>query len=299
MFKDIVRHGRLITQGFDNASAVAFIPWLKHFPNKGISKIKEGVAIRDKFVSKTLQEHQNSFDPNNLRDFTDALINEFSKEMSADNKVQALLTNANMEMILADLYLAGSETTTTTLHWSIAYLATWPEVQHKIAEERNLIIGGRQPRLEDRGKLPYFEATIHEVLRFSSLVPLGVPHKTTCNTIFGGQNIPQGTQVLFNQWAIHHDEREWKNPELFKPERWLEEDGSLIPVKNRSYMPFGVGRRSCIGEALAKVELFLFLSNFLYRYEVKQTPGAPPDLDGIFTVTFSPKPFRVVLKRWP
>ena len=296
-FLDIVRHGKLITQGMDNASAVAFIPWLRFFPNEGISKLKEGVAIRDAILSRKLREHRETLDPNNLRDFTDALINELSKETDADSKVQKLLTDMNMEMILADLFVAGAETTTTTLHWSIAYLVTWPEVQQKIAEERKRVIGDRQPCLKDRGNLPYFEATIQEVMRLSSLVPLGVPHKTTCDTTFGGQRVPKGTQVWFNQWALHYDEREWTNPELFKPERWLEADGNLVHGKNKSFLPFGAGRRVCIGEALAKVELFLFLANILYRYEIKQAPEGSPNLEGMLAITYSPKPYRVILKK--
>lgn len=297
-FMDIVRHAKLLVQGLDNSSAVAFFPWLRFFPNEGISKLREGVAIRDEILSRKLRSHRESFDPNNLRDFTDAIIHELSKETTADSKVQNLLTDVNMEMILADLFVAGAETTTTTLYWSLAYLVTWPEVQKKIAEERHRVIGSRQPCLMDRGKLPYFEATIQEVLRYSSLVPLGVPHKTTRNTRFGGQNVPGGTQIWFNTWAIHNDEREWEDPATFKPERWLEKDGSLIPGNKRSYLPFGAGRRVCIGEALAKVEIFLFLANLLYRYEVTKAPEGLPDLEGLLSITYSPKPYRVTLRRW-
>lgn len=297
-FLAVVRQARLIAEGFDNSSAVAFIPWLRFFPNKGLSKLKQGVAIRDAILSEKLRQHRDTLDPENLRDFTDALLHELSAETKTNNKGQQPLTDVNIEMILADLFVAGVETTTTTLHWSIAYLVTWPEVQKKIAVERKTVLGDRKPDLKDRGSLPYFEATLQEILRLSSLVPLGVPHKTTKSTRFGGKSIPKGTQVWFNQWAMHHDEREWKEPESFRPERWLGEDGSLASGKNRSFLPFGAGRRVCIGEALAKVELFLFLSNILDRYEITMAPEGLPNLEGNLSSTYSPKPFNVVLKRW-
>ena len=296
-FLDIVRHGRLIARGLDFASAVAFIPWLKYFPNNGISSIKEGVAIRDAFVSRKLKEHQESFDPNNLRDFTDALISEFSKEVSTGEKNLCKLTDTNLEMILADLFLAGTETTVTTLYWSLAYLVTWPEVQEKIIDEQKCVLGERQPVLKDRRSLPFFEAVIQEVLRFSTILPLGVPRKTTCNTLIDGKAIPGGTQVILNLWAIHHDEREWKSPELFEPERWLDKDGSFIHGLTKMTLPFGAGKRVCIGESLAKIEIFLFLSNLLYRYKVKPVFGRLPDLAGVLSVTYSPKSFQVILER--
>ena len=296
-FSDIVEQNRLSVQGMDNSSALSFMPWLRFFPNEGLSKLKRGVAMRDKILSQKLKEHMESFDANNLRDFTDALLNEFYNEAKADSKVKQLLTDANLEMILADLFIAGAETTTTTIYWCLAFLAWWPEVQLKIKNERARVIGNKRPCLADRGKLPFFEATILETLRFSSLVPLGVPHKTTRSTQFGGHSVPKGTQVWLNQWAFHFDHRHWKEPESFKPERWLEEDGSLVPGNRHSYMPFGAGRRVCLGEALAKVELFLFLSNILFRYNVKQADCGPPSLEGVLSITYSPKPYHIILEK--
>eukprot|EP00794_Sanderia_malayensis_P012085 gene12085-13329_t len=298
-FIDIIQFNRDLVQGFDNSSALAFMPWLKFFPNKGLSQLKRAVKLRDEIMYKKIKEHKETFDASNHRDLTDALWNEFLNEGHvgpANNNIR--LTEKNFEMILTDLFVAGSETTTTTLQWSVLYLSKWPEVQKKIAEERENVIGERQPRLVDRGKLHYFEATMHEIMRFSSLVPLGVPHKTICDTEIHGHHIPKGTQIWFNTWAYHNDERYWKDPKSFKPERWLNEDGEFVPGIRKSYLPFGAGRRVCLGEAMAKIELFLFLSNILQRYEIQQVPGeCPPSLEGTLSVAYSPKPFNVVLKQ--
>ena len=173
-------------------------------------------------------------------------------------------------------------------------------MQKKFAEEMKRVLGERKPRLSDRGALPLFEATINETLRLGSIVPLNLPHKTTCDTVVGGWSIPNGTQVLFNIWAFHNDERHWKNPDIFMPERWLNEEGRLIPGAKLSYLPFGAGRRGCLGESLAKMELFIILSNILYRYEIQTAPNCnPPDVEGLMNIIHSPKPFQVVFNRRP
>ena len=135
-------------------------------------------------------------------------------------------------------------------------------------------------------------------MRLSSLAPLGVPHKTIRDTSIDNLKIPKGTQVWFNHWAIHHDERHWDEPDDFKPERWLDNEGKLVPGAKLSYLPFGAGRRVCIGESLAKIELFLYLSSILYRYDIETAPdGSLPDLEGVVSLLSTPKPFEVTLKR--
>ena len=296
-FQRVVEHTGLIFQGLDNSSAIAFLPWLRFFPNEGLRKLRQGITMRDELLERKIREHKETIDPDNPRDFTDALMNEVTRENMADSKIKTQLTEQNFELILSNIFIGGAETTTTMLHWCFAYLVTWPAVQQKIAEERQRVIGDRQPRLSDRGSLPYFESMIHETLRFSSLAPLSVPHKVTRDTKIGKQNVPQGTQVWFNQWTLHYDEREWEEPFEFRPERWLDENGNLVPGKKRSYLPFGAGRRVCLGEALAKAELFLFLSNILHRYELTPSPEGLPNLDGELGITYSPKQYRIVLQR--
>ena len=297
-FLKVVQFSRDITKGFDSASASTFIPWLRFFPNTGLEMLKKGAKARDELLADKLEQHRKYFDPENLRDFTDALIDQFSKEESQDKSVRKYLTDDHLEMILADLFFAGAETTTTAILWYMAYMVTWPEVQTKIAEERKRILGDRAPNAKDRGQLPYFEATIQETMRLASLAPLGVPHKTIRDTTIDNFKIPKGTQVWFNHWAFHHDKRHWDEPDDFKPERWLDNEGKLVPGAKLSYLPFGAGRRVCIGESLAKMELFLFLSSILYRYDIERAlDGSLPDLEGILSVILSPKPFQVMLKR--
>lgn len=109
-----------------------------------------------------------------------------------------------------------------------------------------------------------------------------------------GKSIPKGTQVFINLWAFHYDEREWEEPTAFRPERFLDKDGKFVHGMNISFLPFGAGRRVCVGEAMAKLELFLFISHILYRYELKPaSEDAMPELEGILGVVLGPKPYRI------
>ena len=164
----------LIVQGFDNASIISIMPWLRFFPNKGLSMLRKGIKLRDEVLDQKIREHKQTFNPNNIRDFTDALLLEFSKETTEDNKVKRYLNDTNFEQIVSDMFFSGGETTSTTILWCLVYLVTWPEVQSKIAEEFKDKLGERPPCLKDRGNLPYLEATIQETLRLSSIVPLGI-----------------------------------------------------------------------------------------------------------------------------
>ena len=299
-FLQVVEYMTLIIQGFENASIISIFPWLRFFPNKGLSMLKRGIQLRDEILDKKLKEHRDSFDSTNIRDFTDSLLREFSQEATEDNKVHKYLNDTNLEQIVSDMFFSGAETTATTILWCFVYLVVWPDVQKKITEERKKKIGERLPCLQDRGNLPYLEATIQETLRLSSIVPLGAPHKAMRDNTLNGHRMPQGTQVFINHWAFHYDEREWEDPYAFKPERFLDDNGNFVHGLNKSFLPFGAGRRVCVGEAMAKVELFLFLSNILYRYEVRKEAGeAGPDVNGVLGVVLAPKPYKIQFVKRP
>ena len=141
-----------------------------------------------------------------------------------------------------DLFVAGTDTTATTLKWAILYLMLHPDIQRKIHEELDMVIGReRMPTLEDRKVLPYTEAVLLEIQRIATIVPLSVPHSTAYDTKLAGYDIPAGTFILSNLWAVHHDPKVWKDPEEFKPERFLNEDGTAV-VQREELIPFSIGK---------------------------------------------------------
>ena len=283
-----------VIANFDFTAPVNKLPFLQLLPNSRFDNLKQAVKVRDNFFAKVIKEHKESFDSENLRDFTDFILSEAQKEKSEDKTTQDLVDDENLLQILSDLFMAGMETTATVLTWCFAILPKYPDVQKRVAEERKLIIGDRMPRLSDRGSLPYFEAVIQEALRIGSVAPLAVPHKTLQATECSGHKIPAGTQVWYNVWSLHNDESQWKEPRCFKPERFLDNEGKLVRTTDQSFLPFGAGRRVCIGEALARMELFVFLSNILWKYDILPD-GELPDLDGEFAIILKPKPFKIKL----
>ncbi|KAK7877573.1 hypothetical protein WMY93_031730 [Mugilogobius chulae] len=255
------------------------------FPNKDLQLLKHCVSIRDQLLQKKYEEHKADYSDHVQRDLLDALLR---AKRSAEN-------NNTAEFSLAPGGLTGVETTTTVLKWAVAYLIHHPQVQKRIQEEMDQIVGlERAPQLKDRGSLPYLEATIREVLRIRPVAPLFIPHVALNDTSIGDFNVTKGTRVVINLWSLHHDPKEWPNPDNFEPARFLNSDASGLSIPSPSYLPFGAGLRVCLGEALAKMELFLFLSTVLQRFTLAVRPGDPlPNLEGKFGVVLQPARYFV------
>ncbi|CAI9620298.1 unnamed protein product [Staurois parvus] len=219
-----------------------------------------------------------------VKDLLDALLKaKLNMENNNSNISQDVgLTEDHILMTVGDIFGAGVETTSTVLKWAVAYLLHYPEVQKKIQEELDAKVGfGRYPLLSDRKILHYTEAAISEVLRIRPVSPLLIPHVALKDSSIGEYTIPKEARVVINLWSLHHDEKEWINPHLFNPDRFLDENGNRVYSPSQSYLPFGAGIRVCLGEALAKMEIFLFLSWILQRFTLEVPEGDHlPDLEG-------------------
>ncbi|XDV50373.1 hypothetical protein PO909_019443 [Leuciscus waleckii] len=272
-FESMLQYSQGIVDTVAKDSLVDIFPWLQIFPNKELRILRQCVSIRDNLLQKKYEEHKVDYSDNVQRDLLDALL----RAKRSSERV---------------------ETTSTVLKWSIAYLVHYPQVQRKIQEELDNKIGkDRHPQLSDRGNLPYLEATIREVLRIRPVSPLLIPHVALQDSSVGEYSVQKGTRVIINLWSLHHDEKEWKNPELFDPGRFLNEEGDGLGCPSASYLPFGAGVRVCLGEALAKMELFLFLSWILQRFTLEMPTGKPlPDLQGKFGVVLQPEKYKVTAK---
>ena len=183
-------------------------------------------------------------------------------------------------------FVAGSATTQEYLEWWFLLMASNPEVQEKMREEVDRVIGSDRAALVHRTKMPYTEAVIHEVHRYATLVSLNLPHVATEDAQFGPYFLPKGTQIVLNMHAIHHDPDNFANPNQFKPERFLSDDG-LKFTRSDKVIPFGHGKRSCPGESLAQAEIFIFSTSTLQKFILK----TPNKFDGAtYTSLFSNLP---------
>jgi len=147
--------------------------------------------------------------------------------------------------------------------------------------------------------MPYTEAVMYEVLRFSSILGVGLLHKALEDTEFHGYTIPKDSYILANLHLSHHSPEYWDEPEVFRPERFLVtgEDGQIKVQRNENLMPFSVGKRACLGESLARDEFFLFLTTIYQRFDVNLDPNSEkPDLEPPNSLLSRPKPFKVIMK---
>uniref|UniRef100_A0A8B9JB54 Cytochrome P450, family 2, subfamily X, polypeptide 9 n=1 Tax=Astyanax mexicanus TaxID=7994 RepID=A0A8B9JB54_ASTMX len=148
---------------------------------------------------------------------------------------------------------------------------------------------------EDRQKMPYVQAVMHESQRFGSTVPLSVPHCTTRDTELMGYSIPKGTVIYPNLYSVLNEESQWKFPHKFNPANFLNEKGQF--EKPEAFMPFSVGPRSCLGEGLARMELFLILVTLLRRFQFFWPENAgEPDFTPVYGITLTPKPYRMGIR---
>jgi cytochrome P450 len=155
---------------------------------------------------------------------------------------------------MSDMFEAAAATTSSALTWFILYMVLHKNVQEKILAELDIGVGkDRMPGLDDAKNMSYLQAALCEVLRIASVVPF-IGTNAICDTTIVGYHIPKGTLVASNLTRVHHDEREWPEPDVFKPEWFLDSEGEFVGwTKLHGFMPFSVGRRECTGQSLARI----------------------------------------------
>ncbi|CAL4182434.1 unnamed protein product, partial [Meganyctiphanes norvegica] len=230
-----------------------FFPILNYLPKflrKYLLKeyiVDEFVKICIDFTKETIDEHRANLDPDNPLDVMDHYLIEMDEQKKNPNGPQ-FKSEMDLAATIFDLFSAGFDTTSSTLRWLIYYIASHTEVQRKLHEEIDSVVqSDEEISLNHKDSLPYLEATIYETHRYCSFVMGGVPHETSKDIQLGGHTIQKGTHVYACQALCHEDPNYWKEPEKFQPERFIDENGKFKPQKE-SFMPFGIGRRQCLGE---------------------------------------------------
>ncbi|KAG8013629.1 Cytochrome P450 1B1 [Nibea albiflora] len=282
LLKKLHKFGETVGAG----SFVDVMPWLQSFPNPVRSIYENFKNLNEEFftyVKDKVMQHRESFDPDVTRDMSDAIINVI------EHGKGKVLEKEFVEATVTDLIGAGQDTMSTVMQWIILLLVKHPDIQAKLHELIDKAVGqDRLPSTEDRSNLAYLDAFIYETMRFTSFVPVTIPHSTTSDVTIEGLHIPKDTVVFINQWSVNHDPLKWKDPHIFDPSRFLDENGALDKDVTNGVMIFSSGKRRCIGDQIAKVEVFLFTAILLHQCSFESDPSELPTLDCSYGLTLKP-----------
>ncbi|KAK6183024.1 hypothetical protein SNE40_010578 [Patella caerulea] len=240
------------------------------------------------YLTGQISEHEKQRIKGELNDLIDVYL---SKRDQDDG--MKLVSEGDLIRLILEVFPAASVTTTSSLNWALLYMILHPEIQKKCQDEIDSVVGtNRMVNWSDRSNLPYTEATLLEIQRVASVTATSIPHTPTKDVVLSGFLIPKDCIVLANLYSCHFDEQIWDEPLVFKPERFLNDAGN--PTKPPAFMPFSVGPRSCPGQTLAEMELFVFFTNILQKFSL--TGSGELSTDGNYAIFLSPPPFFVHAK---
>ncbi|XP_077977535.1 steroid 17-alpha-hydroxylase/17,20 lyase-like [Glandiceps talaboti] len=300
-FIDFMDVNREIFIHLVEASPVDFAKWLRPFAASRLDRLKKAAIWRYKYMESRLRIRKGGLDRENPRDVIDMILiaqEDFQKTHTTDTSTEVFDDTVTAQMLL-DILSAGSETMVTATKWFLIDLILHPEKQKKIHQEIDEVVGvDRRPVYADHDNLPYLKAAMYESLRLHSIVPLSVFHRTLCTTSVNGCHIPDDTLIIPNHWAIDHDPDVFKDPYVYRPERFIDPNtGRCASFNEMNFTPFGMGKRVCIGEMLAKVEYFLIAANLLHQFNVAvSTSHGKPSTEGELGLTYCPHPFKMTVK---
>ncbi|KAH7696913.1 Protein CYP-33C11, partial [Aphelenchoides avenae] len=175
------------------------------------------------------------------------------------------------------------------------YILLAPDVQKRLHAELDRVVGSdRLITMDDRPSLPYTNAVIMEIQRLCNLLQQNLLHRTTREVVVDGYTLPKGTTIVPQLSTVHYDEKVFPGPRRFDPERFLDQNGRFKPMSE--VIPFSLGKRQCLGESLARMELFLFLANLMNHFNFA-VGSQPPSLKRSMGITVPSQPFTAQIEK--
>ncbi|GLT60122.1 hypothetical protein SLA2020_329030 [Shorea laevis] len=265
-FKAIVGNGLKLGASLAMAEHIPWLRWMFPLEEEAFAKHN---ARRDHLTRVIMEEHTLARQKSGAKQhFVDALLTLQEKYDLSEDTIIGLLW---------DMITAGMDTTAISVEWAMAELVRNPRVQQKAQEELDRVIGFERVMTEaDFSNLPYLQCVTKEAMRLHPPTPLMLPHRAHDNVKIGGYDIPKGSNVHVNVWAIARDPAVWKDPEEFRPERFLEED---VDIKGHDFrlLPFGAGRRVCPGAQLGLNLVTSMMGHLLHHFCWKPVDGVKPE----------------------
>ncbi|XP_068191947.1 cytochrome P450 2K1-like [Antennarius striatus] len=268
------------------------IPWLGPFIKNRSNLLNTAEKNRED-SNRIIADLKETLNPEKTRCIVDAFLIHRSKLEESDS-VQSLYSDESLVYFVRNLFQAGTITPETKLKWALLLMAKFPHIQDQVQAELGRVVGQRQVRVWDRKYLPYTDAVLHEIHRFANIIPMAISHRTSQDVTFQGYFIKKGTSVFPLLTSVLYDESEWENPFTFNPSRFLDKDGKFI--RKDAFLAFSAGRRVCLGESLAKMEIFLFFTSLLQQFRLTPPPGVSEDeldLTPVIGPTLYPPPHEL------
>ena len=263
----------------------SLMPFIRFFPGPFGNMYRKALEARDFFLDRFYFRLRDGLANSDEERY--GLVYTLMKLQKEENNLvgNEIIDERHMKGLIIDMTFASTETTTIALTDAFALLLVHTCTAKRIQEEVDSSVGSaRLPRFSDKKNMPFTMATVYEVLRYTTAIaPLCLPHRVLKDQILVGYHITQNSLILSNVWHIHHDPERWDAPWSFKPERFLDAEGNLIPPEHknrRNFLAFSTGQRDCPGETLGKSRMFLYIATVLQSFDlVPASSGELPDTD--------------------
>ncbi|KAG5892807.1 hypothetical protein JTB14_007309 [Gonioctena quinquepunctata] len=270
------------------------LPWLRYIaPEKsGYNLIVRLNNELSAILMVLIEEHFKTWSEGR----NDDLIYSFITEMKKHQGDETTFTKEQLVMVCLDMFLAGSQTTSNTLNFAFLLMILHPDIKNQVHMCLDAAFGkSEEITYSERKRVPYVEAVLCEVQRYRHVGPILGPRRVLRNTTLSGYYIPKDSTVLISAYSVHNDIDYWKDPGVFRPGRFLDEEGKLI--YHERYLPFGLGKRRCLGEILARNCIFSFFSEIMRGYDIELPEGAEkPTGKPHPGITLTPESYRAVFK---
>ncbi|KAE8633029.1 hypothetical protein XENTR_v10001751 [Xenopus tropicalis] len=291
-FQEMVKCNSSLVSGLGTAWGRMYdaFPWLMRYVPGPHQKSFAAIDYLAAFIKKEIKLHEINSSKDDPQDMIDYYLTQIEK---TKHELDTTFDEENMIQVVIDLFIAGTETTAISLQWALLYMVAFPEIQKKVQKELDTVLDGSPlAYYEDRKKLPFTNAVIHEVQRYGNIASVGIPRSCIRKVTVNGYQLNKNTIVLPNLDSVLHDQRQWETPYKFNPNHFLDKNGDFCT--NEAFLPFSAGHRVCLGEQLARFELFIFFTTILRRFSIELPKGVTEvNTDYVFKMTLQPHPYEI------